>query len=291
MPTVYLPLGSAEAFGQMGELIVYQGVSCRKYVVPFDPRTDDQLAQRHRFADFTHVLARLGLFGKGLLAGYFGPRWYTQVCQVGSADQWTKYNLYAGQFDGFTSTHKDQWDAASPYLVTWDRPGRVFLAVARVLAYMVEQITGGDFMDVYAGESNAAAYRVAWDQNLGDVILLSKVDDTDSRIHYGGTWTTPTQAGAYEGAYHQSIVPNSYAYFYIRAKTFKIGFHKAPDQSDLDLIVDNLYEETISEYGATVQEQQTYSYTSQYKGIHQVALTKFTSGSQKVNVDFIDGVE
>jgi hypothetical protein len=79
MPIVYLPLGSKAASGMVGEMVVYQGTTVRKYVIPTDPRTVAQLDVRHQFADITKMYKSAGLWMRTAWKGQLGARWYTSL--------------------------------------------------------------------------------------------------------------------------------------------------------------------------------------------------------------------
>lgn len=288
MPTVYLPLGSAAASGQMGEMVVYQGVTVRKYVIPTDPRTQAQIDIRNLFFDVTKTLRTLGLFGRGVLAGLFGPRWYTMAYQRAAGAGAGNLAGYDPEWDGFTLEEQDAWRAASPFVATYSDPGQIFYSFARVLQFWVSTVSPETFLSVAPAADNAAAYRAAWDAGLENVLTLAKVGHDDARLIYTGTWTTSSNAGAFVGSLARTLVIGSAVRFYFRGNRVNIGVYKSNTSGRFLATFSDGTTQIIEE---TITGAATFAAVAKdflYKGVHWVELACDVEDGFPVYLDYID---
>lgn len=287
MPTVLLPLGSASASGTFAGMVVYQGTNVRKYVVPADPRTVLQLEVRKMFHDVTKILRSLGLKGKGRLAAIQGPRWYTLAYGRIAENGGQRLLEQSEIFQQFTEGEKAAWAEACPYLATYSEPGELYFCIARILDEWVGQITGGTFI-VFPMGSNSGAYRVSWDEDLTDVITLSKTDDSDARFNYVPEWNYIEDIDAFGGGYHWTSTPNARCFLYFWGNQLNLGYVGGPDGGTLQIIADTGEVLQVNQYRDGVEYNQRARMNFQNKGIHWVELGFYGSSSQVVTVDWVD---
>ncbi len=289
MPKVYLPLGSAAASGQIGEMIVYQGVMVRAYVVPTDPRTDAQLDVRHLFYDVTKMLKTLGLYGRGRLSGIFGPRWYTLAYKELTANGAEKMLAQSWHWNSCTEVQKDAWREAAPFAATYSDPGELWMTMGLALqAWAFVQIHAA-LLDTIPTPSNTVAYLAAWLRSVDGVVTLSKTDDTDTRLLYGGVWTEVSDAQAYFGSYHMLADNTKAMRFYFVGNRINIGFVGLPTGGTMTVFVYNgLHEINIEQYRAVPTYGLSFAVDIEHYGIHEIMLMHRGSSTQVITLDFLD---
>lgn len=288
MPTVYLPLGSAAASGQMGEMVIYQGVTVRKYVIPTDPRTQAQIDIRNLFFDVTKTLRTLGLFGRGVLAGLFGPRWYTMAYQRAAGAGAGNLAGYDPEWDAFTLEEQDAWRAASPFVATYSDPGQIFYSFARVLQFWVSTVSPETFLSVAPAADNAAAYRAAWDVGLENVLTSAKVGHDDARLIYTGTWTTWSHPQAFIGSLARTVVVGNSVKFYFRGNRVNIGIYKSAASGVFTATFSDGTTQVIDEYMTGTPTLAVFTKDFLNKGVHWVKLTYTGNGAFYAYLDYID---
>lgn len=288
MPKVYLPLGSASASGQMGEMMVYQGNTVRVYTVPVDPRTNAQIDVRNLFHDVTKILKTLGLFGRGKLSGMVGPRWYTLAYAAITGNGAQLLNEQLAIWDTLTDVERDAWRDVAPYVATYADPGKMFFAVGGALqewgyAYMVNML-----LATYPQNNNAVAYRAAWDMDLSNVITLSKTDDKDARIYRTGAWTYITDPLCFGGGYYQTGVWTAGIGMTFLGNRFSLGYVGIPTGGTLIL---NFYEYgkvLVDQYRSQITRDLVVTKDFPHYGIHGVYMNLSYSTTQAVTFDFVD---
>ena len=247
MPRVYLPLASAKAFGAVGEMVVFQGVSARSYVVPYDPRTALQVDQRSLFHDVTKMETSFGPWAKAAWKTAFGSRWYTGLYKRVTENGRARFETHAAVWNAFTESQKEAWNIAATFQVTNNAPGLVFYIVLAVMADWLLYLNAPmyDFSGVSAGGAAAAGLWARKD--LSGALTSGIHQQTDTLINYSGIWTNQNNASASGGSYKESAVSGSpfvSFYFYgtqltfVHMKNMGLGTVRISSFGMVDMLVD-----------------------------------------------------
>ncbi|SRR6266498_2266872 len=287
MPTVYLPLGSASAHGDMGKMVIYQGTMVRQYVVPRDPRTAAQLNVRQVFHDVSKITRTAGLWVRAALKTVYGPRWFTEVYKAAQyviRNQIAPFAMNADEiWNTFTEEQQAAWNDAAPYQATFNEPGRVWWWVI----FGMQKDFVWQF-DIPIFEDVAPDAPVDWwNRNLDGVQGAGMLDDIVDIGATSGTWDLVSDSNAHGGSYRK--VPGSTSgafgiYFYGRRASF---IHmQGPDQGEVVLVWDmgNIVHKVL--YNASVEWQQEFNTGSLPLGLHFVQVEKI--GFSDVNIDAVE---
>lgn len=288
MAKVTLPLGSATAHGKVGDVLVFQGETARNYVIPYDPKSEAQLDVRRLFHDVTGVVKRLGLLGRGLLAGYIGPRWYTETYKRVAENGAARLLAALDVWETFDGGQQDAWRSVSPFTATYNDTGAIFNGVAQVLHEWISFYTGGGFFSVPPVGGNAAAYRAAWDEGLTDVLTLAKANSSDGRLQYVNTWTTESDGGAYLGSYRKTSAANGTVIFRWRGKRLKIGFIGLENGGSMFVRLGGWDAMEIDQHRSSTTYNLSATLVAPNKGIHETELQFVGDFSQAITLDYLD---
>ena len=114
MAKTIAPLFSLEASGQLAKTLVYDRRGyVRNYVIPTNPKTDDQANIRHPFAGTAAVVKVIHqnveneIRGVAEDAGKPGYRWTSFL--VGEVLRGNGWNVYDAAFNALTSAEQDNW--------------------------------------------------------------------------------------------------------------------------------------------------------------------------------------
>jgi microcystin-dependent protein len=279
MPTVYLPLGSAAASGSLGDLIVYQGVTCRSYSTPTDPRTSDQLDVRHLFYDITKMVRTAGPWARAVWKTQYGPRWFTVIYQHCKLDAFGGFAQGQTYWDGYSTAQKDHLDAVAPFRVTYSEPGRIFLCLLQTLYFDTENLPIPAFDVNDWEEGNIADALDFWTRDLSTALQSGIFASDDPLLTFSGSWTSVTDALAYHGKYARANVvffPNVDFYWY--GNVLKIGYIKGVGFGSVEVdfeVGDPLYFDEAA--GSTLYDNEWVSPTLT-KGLHHCTIYRHGSG-------------
>ena len=116
----------------------------------------------------------------------------------------------------------------------------------------------------------------------------SRIDNSDLRIQYTGTWNKYSNSGYYNGSMQGTTGLNSKAIFYLYSSKLRIISCMNSDRPLLEDIIidDNSY--TFSEYNSSVKSQViVYEKIDLVKTFHKVTLNNTVAGKY-LNLDAID---
>jgi hypothetical protein len=286
LPTVYLPLASAEAYGAVGEMMVFQGQTCRAYVVPYDPRTNAQLNVRELFYDVTKMQTFCGTWVKSAWKVVFGSRWYTSLYKRVTESGAARYNAAAAEWDGFTTEQKEAWNIAAPFKVTYNPPGEVFYVLMSVMsAWMIELgAPGYEFPGIDA--DNAAGIGAWAVMTLEDVLTAGSYEDSHAQLTYVGSWSLISDASASGGAYRQSAATGSPSVsFYFYGTQFSLVFEKNTGRGAASVGAFGMATQTVNQNDSVQTWQSEWLSVGLAKGLHYVTITR--TGTGAINLDAI----
>lgn len=284
MPTVYLPLASAEAYGAIGEMIVFQGQTCRAYVVPYDPRTDAQLNVRELFYDVTKMEHFCGAWFKGACKVVFGSRWYTMLYKRVAENDRARYTAAALVWDGFTTLQKEAWNTAAPFQVTYNAPGEVFYVLMGVMWDWMQELgaPGYEFPGI---DADSAVDVGAWAvRTLADVLTSGAYEDSNAHLTYAGSWSTISDVNASGGAYRVSAStggPSVSFYFY--GTQFSIVHEKDSTRGQMQIETFGMATQTINQNDSVQTWLNEWVSVGLIKGLHYVTITR--TGTGAINLD------
>ena len=286
MPTVYLPLASAEAYGAVGEMMIFQGQTCRAYVVPYDPRTEAQLDVRKLFYDVTKMQTFCGAWVKSAWKIAFGSRWYTSLYKRVTESGAARYNAAAAEWDGFTTEQKEAWNLAAPFKVTYNPPGEVFYVVMSVMSdWMIELgAPGYEFPGIDADNAAGIGEWAAW--TLEDVLTAGSYEDSHALLTYVGSWSVISDAGASGGAYHQSATTGTPSVsFYFYGTQFSLVFEKNAGRGAASVAAFGMATQIVNQNDSVQTWQSEWLSVGLPKGLHYVTITR--TGTGAINLDAI----
>ncbi|NPA93525.1 MAG: hypothetical protein GXO56_07585 [Chloroflexi bacterium] len=118
MAKTIAPLFSLEASGQLAKTLVYDRRGyVRNYVVPTNPKTENQANIRHPFAGVAAVVRVIHPDTENVIraaaenAGKPGYRWTSFL--VGEVLRGNGWDIYDAAFNNLTSDEQDNWQAAA----------------------------------------------------------------------------------------------------------------------------------------------------------------------------------
>jgi len=280
VPKIYLPLASAEAYGAIGEMIVFQGQTCRAYVVPFDPRTDAQIDVREIFYDVTKMESFVGAWAKAAWRTAFGSRWYTSLYKRVTENGRERFNEAAGLWASMSDPLQEDWNNAAPFQVTYNAPGLVFFALAYISrAWLAEK--GAPFFDMPDVTETSAGAVAAWfGRGLDGALLSGDWDDSNGLIVYSGTWGAVADTLASGGSYHQSSASGADSVsFYFYGSQISAEYVASPGAGGITISTFGMGDQTISQSAESVLYGQVWTSAALIKGLHLVTLTRAGAGA------------
>src|SRR3972149_2113096 len=286
MPRVYLPLASAEAYGAVGEMIVFQGVTCRAYVVPYDPRTEAQLSVRDIFRDVTKMETFCGAWAKAAWSTAFGARWYTALYSRVTANNKERYNESAAVWDGFTVEKKEAWNCAAPFQVTSNAPGEVFYVLMDVMQAWLTELYAPMFEFPGSEPDNAVDVGTWATQDLDSALSAGNYDDDHAGLVYAGSWSTIADVNASGGEYHQSAVDGAPSVsFYFYGTQFSILYEKNVGRGVAKIQTFGMVDQLNNQASGMQFWQQEFISPVLRKALHFVTVTR--TGTGAINIDGI----
>lgn len=136
MAVVILPFGYPVQSGTTYNVITYQGNVVRSYVLPVDPRTNEQLFERRLLSDTSKMRTMLNDWGRAAATTVFGVKWATSIYQLLRADENSRWSEAESAWNAMTNPERAAWLAAAPYQATFNDPGKVFYVYALSLIHI-----------------------------------------------------------------------------------------------------------------------------------------------------------
>lgn len=284
MPKVYLPLGSQLAYGALGEIAVFQGESARAYVVPRDPRTDAQLNTRHYFHDINRMIKAGGTWARAAFRTNWGSRWLAILYGICKRDDFGFWSAADALFQSFTDPQQAAWDAAAPFQVTYNEPGRIWYNIHMVVWQYEQNFGMFQFeLDEVYGDDSATAL-AWWTKTLDGVPIAGVYDDNASFATYSGSVSVVSNPLAYGGSYHKLNAPFGPAcYFYFVGNKLTLKFMKQPGNGTLSIKFDGQPYIFVSQADTATLWQQEWTSEDITKGLHFVIINR--SGIGDCNLD------
>lgn len=113
MAKVINPLLSGSASGQLGGMMTFDKRGyVRKYVIPANPQTVNQMAVRNTLGDLQRCLKLIGPTLRVELKAAFGARWNSVIIGELMANGNAALDTYTAEFTAFTTQQKTDWDTA-----------------------------------------------------------------------------------------------------------------------------------------------------------------------------------
>lgn len=244
MAVVYLPLGYPELGGTFST-VVYQGTMARRYVVPNDPRTDSQVFQRNLLSDVSKVRASAGRWAKAAWKLQFGSKAASVIYQMVKANPYGFWGNAWDEFDGFDDVTQQNWRDLAPFAVTYNDPGRIFFALAKML-YMWGEHSGNNFYKMdnptdWGADETAGWWTADIDQYGWQVggVPLKWIHDLDIQFDYFGSWSSVADGSANDDYLKQTSTPGDYVQIQVNAKQFQMGYVRHPSGANVEVKVDS----------------------------------------------------
>lgn len=162
MAKVIAPLFSGSASGKVGTMMVFQknGIA-RAYVVPSNPQTVAQMAQRNQLKDIQAELKLLGSTLRTELRAGFGARWNADIIGELTANGGAALDGYVTEFNAFQAGEKTDWaddDTAVPVVIA---DGALLYAVSSAVYDMAARL-GVSVTLTQPAAANSATIAAEW---------------------------------------------------------------------------------------------------------------------------------
>jgi hypothetical protein len=162
MAKLTLPLMSMTASGQFGRSIVFDKRGhARKYVIPANPQSTEQMDVRNRMTDIQKTLKWLGTNARADVKVALGYRWNSMIVKELTDNGAARWSALATAFTSFTSQQKSDWTAANDGSGFVGDAGLAFYATATAL-YDVCLRVFGDGVITQPTASNSATIGTEW---------------------------------------------------------------------------------------------------------------------------------
>jgi hypothetical protein len=283
MPKVVLPLGSAEAYGAMGNDFIFQGTSVRSYAKPTDPKTGAQLDQRAFFRDVSKMIGEGGIYMRGACRSVIGVRWYTALYGL-TAARWSADD--AG-WSALSAGVRADLNADAPYQATTGEPGRVWYSVMQAM-----RNTSIRFYDIEVFYPADAAVWLEWYQRgINDVLGVGSYENATGIVEMSPGFGTVTDASASGGSYLQknTTTPET-ALCVFWGKQARIIYRAAPDQGDCAWYQNSDVQNILPMYAAVETFGEQFVTPLKVEGLHFISFNaRYYAGAwTKFNIDRID---
>jgi hypothetical protein len=109
------PLMSMTASGKFGNAIVFDKRGrARKYVIPANPQTANQVTQRNKIRDLQSCLKQLGAVLRAELKAGFGSTWNSMIIKELLMSDAAALDAYVVLWTAFQAGEKTAWGTADP---------------------------------------------------------------------------------------------------------------------------------------------------------------------------------
>lgn len=166
MAKVINPLLSGTASGQLGHMMTFDKRGfVRKYVVPANPQTVNQMTVRNALGDIQRELKLIGAKLRGELKSQFGYRWGALIIGELMANDQAVYNMYAAEYAAFVAGDKTAWAAADQVVPVAKTDGELLYCVASAV-YDIALRIGATISLSLPASGNAATIGAEWTANV-----------------------------------------------------------------------------------------------------------------------------
>ena len=162
MTKVINPLLSGSASGQFGHMMTFDKRGyVRKYVVPSNPQSVEQMVVRNRLGDIQRELKVLGTELRPLVKISLGARWNSLIISDLLADEGAKWIALAAEYAAFQAGEKTTYEGADPAIGLVNGAGLFYYLVATSF-YDVNLRIGVDGLIAMPEHDNAVASVAEW---------------------------------------------------------------------------------------------------------------------------------
>lgn len=290
MATVYLPLGYPNVQGAVFDTIIFQGTVAKRYTIPKDPRTDSQVMARKLLSDVAKMRGSAGAWAKSAWRITFGSKWGSIVYQMVKADVDSLWTNALDDFDNFSEAQQEAWDISAPYQVTFNKPGRVFYALAKMLWVWDDAHNGHLFYQsepVAAGATEMAAWWTAGLDRYGWQTVSPTgyfVDDRDSRWTFYGAWSDWVGPGPLNSTLKQSSANGDYALVTVNSSWVRVAYAKNTDCGTFKVYINGAEAANINANGALTWQLYWVDLYREH-GSYQVKILNTGSAGAKLDLD------
>jgi len=283
MPKVTMPLGSMEAYGAVGDMMIFQGTSARAYVKPYDPRTGAQLDQRAFFRDVSKMIKAGNLFMRYQCYDRYGPRWFPELCRltvenwVGSVAEWST----------LTGAERTELQEKAPYQQTDSDAGMIWYAIHRAMRFSSVPFIELPDVDPLVVDD----WLTWWFRNLDGVVEQGSYENGDEVMDFMGDWSVVNNASASGGSYLQkngTLLAQGRVLFW--GRQVRIVYRSANSQGSADCFYDSSIADTFSMYSAAEVFGNVYETEIKPEGLHVFTIApRFVGGSwSPINIDRVE---
>lgn len=294
MVQVILPLGYPALSGEVEQMIIYQGTVARLYMVPNDPRTDSQMFQRKLLSDVSKMRGAAGKWAKASWKITFGTKWASIIYQLVRGDVNSYWSEAFSEFELMSSGDRESWDIAAPYQATFNRTGKVFYALARVLYRWCEDNDGVLFYQPDATIDDPALMLAWWMSELSDFGFRVQtqpeafVDDRDVRWIFNGSWNTWNGAGPKNNTLMQSSANGDWAEIELHCSWIRVAYMENSDCGTFKVYVDGVEAAIVDAEGVAFTSRNWVDILRS-AGMHMIRVVNTGTGGQKMNLDGVFG--
>ena len=122
----------------------------------------------------------------------------------------------------------------------------------------------------------------------GDVVPIAYIDDASGAVSTTGSWTTSTNASAYNGTYQWTNGVGNKATLNFYGDGISILYTASSSRGDMAVYLDDNLVDTFSQYNASVVYQALYNYPGVISlGNHTLELRHAGNASEYVSLDAI----
>jgi len=220
MARLTAPLGGADAHGQLGKSIVYQGTTAKRYKYPRVQYNAAQLDQQDKFQSVTKTFGEMGAWARGVMQVLFLDNWFGKLLEYTMA----RWDEAAAIYAGFDVPGKATWVNNAPYSETKIEVGRTFFVCAYAVAQKIIEANYTDFDLVEPDEDTGADAASWWSRGIAPAFCAGKFDDDHPDINYQAPleWSLlggPALYGGYEHLSASNGSPSVDFWFYGRKIT------------------------------------------------------------------------
>jgi hypothetical protein len=283
MPKVTMPLGSDNAHGHVGDLLVFQGNTVKAFRTPRNPKTPAQTSVRDRMQSVTKMILAMKPWARGCLQGMLGVSWYGLIYKS-ILQGWNESEAYWLQM---WSGEQETWVGVAPYRYTRIDPDMTFFICYRAIVLLCEQ-NGYNWFGVFVEGGEAAMVLEWWTRSIENVFYAGKYDDNNADFEYSagaGVWDVINDGNAYGGSYHRSNLSSmAMLHFTFYGRKFGILYHQIVTSSAVSLVIDNSNEFVFSQNSVEGLYQVEWQSELRNRGIHTVDIWR-SGANGSINID------
>ncbi len=286
MAKVTLPLGSAEAYGRVGKMTIYQGTWAKQYKAPQDPKSAAQLSVRSFFLDLTKMAKTAGPRVRAAFKSNFGSRWFTEIYRFCKMDAYNAWSQAEFRWGNFLQVERDLWNGAAPYQSTTDEPGKIFYCLlgAMNVVFAEEGESNFGLREWFGGEIALALEW--WIQDLIGMPQEGFYDNGAGLFSWNPEPDVVADANAFGGSILRYAPPNEIlGSFLFWGKQVRVGYRTEPGGGTWAARVRTGDVDEIDQASDSYAWGQYWSSELLPEGLHEFRLERFLDGP--LNVDTI----